>query len=79
MFPYLLIINLYIIMFHVCLVPLTHFSHKVLTSCITVIPFRGLFKNIAPKKGEDLLYSVCMIYIFVSLNIKNILLLFRSL
>jgi len=71
MFSCLLIITLYIITFHECLVPLTHFSHKILTLCITVIPFTGFFRNITPGKGEDLLYSVYMIYIFVSLNLKK--------
>jgi hypothetical protein len=79
MFSCLLIIKLYIIMFHVCLVPLTHFSYDVLNLCVTVLPFTGFFKNITHKKSEDLLYSVYMIHIFGSLNIKNILLLFRSL
>ena len=55
-----------------CLFPLTNYSHKVLTLCFTVIPITGFFKNITPKKGEDLLYSVCMIHIFVSLNFEKI-------
>lgn len=67
MFSCLLIINLYIITFHVCLVPLTHLSY-VLNLCITIIPFTGFFKNTTLRKGEDLLYSAYVIHIFGGLN-----------
>jgi hypothetical protein len=39
-------------MFPVSLVPLTQFSHKVLTSRIAVLPFAGVFKNVTPANGQ---------------------------
>jgi len=56
LFSSLLITNTYITTFHVSLVLLNPLGHKILLSCIVVLPHMGFFKNVTSVNGESLLY-----------------------